>query len=54
VHGVTVSSPVLAAVLRKAGVFSGKGLKGEPPDIVVDREDGFALQAREPGATVRE
>jgi hypothetical protein len=54
VHGVTVSNPVLATVLRKAGAFSGKGLKGEIPDIVVDRDDnGFALQARESEATVR-
>ncbi len=54
VHGVTVSSPVLAALLRKAGVFSGKGLKGELPEFMIDRdEDDFALQARDPGARVR-
>lgn len=31
VHGVAVSSPELAAVFRKAGVFSGKSAKGTVP-----------------------
>lgn len=29
VHGVTVSSPYLAKVLRRAGVFSGKSVRGD-------------------------
>jgi hypothetical protein len=50
VHGVAVSSPYLAATLRKAGVFSGKGLKGDVPDVEIDRdESGFALAARPAG-----
>lgn len=39
VHGVEVSSPQLAAVLRKAGVFSGKPLKAtDLPQFVVHRD----------------
>ena len=48
VHGVMVSSPQLAAVIRKAGWFSGKreSLKPvEEPVLVVRDEHGFALQA---------
>ena len=44
VHGVTVSSPLLASVLRNAGVFSGKAVS-EPdvPFSVTRDEQGFAL-----------
>lgn len=46
VHGVVVSNPYLATALRKAGVFSGKGLRDEVPDFAVKRdENGFALRA---------
>lgn len=45
VHGVAVSSPELAARLRKAGVFSGQGLKGDIPVVNVTRDpNGFALK----------
>jgi hypothetical protein len=50
VHGVAVTSPSLAAVLRKAGWFSGKGVRplpeGTPPAEVVRDDKGFALSAR--------
>jgi hypothetical protein len=50
VHGVAVTSPALAAALRKAGWFSGKGAKSLPegtPGVEVVRDDkGFALSAR--------
>lgn len=50
VHGVAVTSPALAAVLRKAGWFSGKAGKALPegtPAVDVVRDDkGFALSAR--------
>ena len=36
VHGVVVASPLLAAVFRKAGVFSGKKAKGSVPISTVD------------------
>jgi hypothetical protein len=36
VHGVVVASPLLAAVLRKAGVFSGKAVKRDVPAATVD------------------
>jgi len=46
VHGVAVSSAFLAAALRKAGVFSGKGSNGEAPPFEVVRDElGFALTA---------
>ena len=45
VHGVEVSSPALALALRKAGVFSGKGLRGEVPAVHVERDEfGAALR----------
>jgi hypothetical protein len=48
VHGVAVSSPSLARALRKAGAFSGKGLRGPLPLAVVERDaHGFAVEARE-------
>lgn len=48
VHGVSVASPDLAMVLRKAGVFSGKDLRHEPPNVMVERDAlGFALRATE-------
>ena len=50
VHGVAVTSPALAAVLRKAGWFSGKAARPLPegtPAVDVVRDDkGFALSAR--------
>jgi hypothetical protein len=50
VHGVAVTSPALAAVLRKAGWFSGKAarpLPEETPAVDVVRDaQGFALSAR--------
>jgi hypothetical protein len=49
VHGVAVSNPWLAAALRKGGVFSGKGIKGEIPPFEVERQDGFATGARPAG-----
>ena len=36
VHGVEVASPMLASVLRKAGVFSGKSVKQSYPGSTVD------------------
>ena len=36
VHGVVVASPLLASVLRKAGVFSGKKIKRDVPASTVD------------------
>jgi hypothetical protein len=36
VHGVAVASPLLAVVLRKAGVFSGKAIKRDIPASTVD------------------
>lgn len=46
VHGVSVTSPVLAKVLRKAGAFSGQGVKAGVPEINVTRdENGFATEA---------
>jgi hypothetical protein len=49
VHGVAVSSPELASVLKKAGVFSAKFLKQlDLPSFEVDRDElGFALGAKE-------
>jgi hypothetical protein len=50
VHGVAVTSPALAALLRKAGWFSGKAAgplpEGTPAVEVVRDEQGFALEAR--------
>jgi hypothetical protein len=50
VHGVAVTSPALAAVLRKAGWFSGKAARplpaGTPAVDVVRDAQGFALSAR--------
>lgn len=44
VHGVSIASPELARQLRKAGVFSGKGLSGPVPDMYVVRDEhGAAL-----------
>ena len=54
VHGVTVSSPMLAAALRKSGAFSGKGTNGDVPPVEIDRDEhGFALQASVPGVEPR-
>ncbi|MER6826895.1 hypothetical protein ABT352_13000 [Streptosporangium sp. NPDC000563] len=39
VHGVTVADPVWAALLRRAGVFSGKGVK---PELAADAHHGLA------------
>ncbi len=36
VHGVVVGSPLLASVLRKAGVFSGKNAKRDIPPSTLD------------------
>jgi hypothetical protein len=36
IHGVVVGSPLLAAVLRKTGVFSGKAVKRDGPAATVD------------------
>lgn len=45
VHGVAVSSPELAARLRKAGVFSGKGQKGDIPAVRITRDQhGAAIK----------
>jgi hypothetical protein len=33
VHGVTVADPMLATLLRSAGVFSGKALRAEPTEM---------------------
>jgi hypothetical protein len=51
VHGVAVTSPALAAILRKAGVFSGKGVCAPVPvDMHVNRDEhGFALLAEGSG-----
>jgi hypothetical protein len=50
VHGVAVTSPALAALLRKAGWFSGKAAgplpEGTPAVEVVRDDKGFALSAR--------
>ena len=52
VHGVAVSSPTLAHALRRAGVFSGKPLRGVRPPVVVEYDvHGFATLAKEPKAT---
>jgi hypothetical protein len=52
VHGVEVSSPELARVLRRAGVFSGKGTRGDVPDFDVYRDEtGAALMATPPNAS---
>ncbi len=48
VHGVSVSSPALAAVLRSAGWFSGKSTARPVDGVIVDRDEhGFALGSRE-------
>jgi hypothetical protein len=45
VHGVVVSNPSLAAVLRKAGWFSGKSAKSVTEAVVVERDEtGAALK----------
>ena len=45
---MTVSSPDLAKALRKAGVFSGKVIKGSVPEFVVECDaEGFAIHAGE-------
>jgi hypothetical protein len=62
VHGVAVTSPGLAAVLRKAGWFSGQSARplpeGTPAVDVVRDAMGYALTARpqvqEPSETERE
>lgn len=46
VHGVAVTSPALAMVLRKAGCFSGKGGTWVDGVEVVRDDDGYALTAR--------
>lgn len=38
VHGVAVASPELAKIIRKAGWFSGKGIKDTEIDAVVERD----------------
>ena len=51
VHGVAVSSPALAHAMRRAGVFSGKRIRHQPPPTRILRdENGFAIGA-EPLAT---
>lgn len=48
VHGVAAASPVLAAALRKAGVFSGKQIRGNvPAHNVVRDKTGAALYVKE-------
>jgi hypothetical protein len=58
VHGVTVSSPELVGLLRKAGWFSGKSARPVAADVVVYRDaHGFATGAaelKEAAALVRE
>jgi hypothetical protein len=50
VHGVAVSDPALAALLRKAGWFSGKAAKPVDVAVVVERDPtGAALEARRTG-----
>jgi len=55
VHGVSVSSPALAAVLRKAKWFSGKGGGARPADVgvrdirVIRDEHGFVAGVEEDG-----
>lgn len=46
VHGVTVSSPHLAAILRKAGWFSGKAASPASANVLRDA-DGFATHVEE-------
>ena len=47
VHGVTVSSPFLASVLKKAGWFSGKVVKDKDIAVeVVTDQHGFATLAK--------
>jgi hypothetical protein len=49
VHGVTVASPELAILLRKAGWFSGKSARPVEADVAVYRDShGFAIGAAEP------
>jgi hypothetical protein len=48
VHGVTVSSPLLAAVLRKAGVFSGKVVTDPGVPFTVKRDEQGAALSVEP------
>lgn len=38
VHGVTIADPVWASLLRRAGVFSGKGIK---PELAADAVHGL-------------
>jgi hypothetical protein len=45
VHGISVGDPDLAASLRKLGVFSGKGLKGDVWDFVEVVEDVSVARA---------
>jgi hypothetical protein len=48
VHGVAVSSPELAAMLRRAGWFAGQSAHPVGTDVVVFRDKhGFALGAAE-------
>ena len=48
VHGVTVSSPLLASVLRAAGVFSGQVVRDPDVRFSVERdEQGFAVDVQE-------
>jgi len=45
VHGIEVGSPALAAVLRKAGIFSGKGTR-VTDDVLVDEVDDVCAEHR--------
>lgn len=52
VHGVAVTSPGLALVLRKAGVFSGKAVAfgSVPANAIIERDEhGAALRVSEEG-----
>jgi hypothetical protein len=42
VHGVAVSDPGLADLLRRAGWFSGKTIKKDVEGVEVERSEGFA------------
>jgi len=42
VHGVMVSHPALAKIIRKAGWFSGKKSRPIAENVIIHRENGFA------------
>lgn len=50
VHGVTVTSPYLASVLKDAGWFSGKGIKETSINATVIRDEAGAVVLVQPGA----